>query len=211
LLQVALGHIRIGITRIVSEDWALAEDELLFGLEIADRIGNALTQTVCSTFLAYICRRRGQVAATDWWAKRTHTIAADTGIDLYVAAAKANLAWVAWRTGNVRQAASLAGEALRIWQEISPKYPVQWQATWITLGIALKEERLDDAVSYARQIIAFPQMPPPDRVAPLLEAAIAAWNKGQITECRACLSEVPFSRNSLVSCEIRCLTPGNKA
>ena len=190
LLQVALGHIRIGITRIVGEEWALAEDELLFGLEIADRIGNALTQTVCSTFLAYICRRRGQVAATDWWAKRTHTTAVDTGIDLYVAAAKANLAWVAWRTDNVRQAASLAGEALRIWQEISPKYPVQLQATWITLGVALKEERLDDAIGYARQILAPPQVPPPDSIAQLLDAAIRAWDEGEMAGCRASLSEV---------------------
>jgi predicted ATPase/DNA-binding CsgD family transcriptional regulator len=188
-LQIALGHIRVGITYLASEQWQSAESEFLAGLASSDRVGNALTQTICATFLTTLCRRRGEVEAAQRWATLTLKTAGEAGIDLYLAAAKANLSWVAWRARNWRQAAALAEEALSIWQRVSPKYPLQWQAQWPLLGIALRQNRIEAAVNYGRQILEQPQVMPPDASLPLM-TAIRAWDKGHESKCRACFSEV---------------------
>ena len=130
-LQIAMGHFRLGLTYFCLEDWSTAEAEMRTGLAIADRIGNVLTQTLCATFLALTFRRCSRVEAAEQWARLTLQITGSAGIDLYFAAAKANLGWVAWRRGEVEQAVSFAQEALAIWKQVSPNYPVRWQAHWI--------------------------------------------------------------------------------
>lgn len=195
LLQVATGHFRVGLTHFCGEDWASAETELRAGLAIGERIGNVLTQTLCGSFLTVTYRRLGQVDATEQWAELTLQIATSAGIDLYVAAAKANLAWVSWRRHQIGAAVALAEEAMAIWRRVSPNYPVRWQAQWILLGDALRENRLEDALQHGRELL--DQQAPEERIGPALTAAIQAWDAGDEPACRASLSDVSSIATSL--------------
>ena len=187
-LQIAMGHFRLGLTYFCLEDWSTAEAEMRTSLVIADRIGNVLTQTLCATFLALTFRRCSRVEAAEQWAQLTLQITGSAGIDLYFAAAKANLGWVAWRKGEVERAVSLAQEALAIWEQVSPNYPVRWQAHWILLGNALRENQLADAVDYGREILG--QQALSKRIEPLLIAAIHAWEQADRARAHTLFSDV---------------------
>ncbi|MBK8025557.1 MAG: hypothetical protein IPK19_30210 [Chloroflexi bacterium] len=176
LLKISIGHFRIGLTYFCLEQWSEAESEFQAGLAIADRVGNILAQTLCTTFMATMFRRCLQVEAVEHWATVTLQIAGSAGIDLYLAAAKANLAWVDWRRGQTRRAVTLAQEAMDIWERVSPRYPVRWQAQWILLGHALREGRLADGIDYGRSL--FGQQALNDQVMRPLSKAISAWDSG---------------------------------
>ena len=181
-LQIAVAHVRLGITYICQEDWSAAEAALQAGLAIADRIGNVLTQTLCATFLGNVFRRRCQIDTAEQWAKLTLQIASSVSLDLYVAAAKANLAWVAWRRQEIEQAVVLAQEALAIWQDVLPNYPLRWQAHWILFGQAVQEGQFEVAVDYGHEILKQPSLLGP--LFPMLSDVIQVWDDGN--EAVAC-------------------------
>ncbi len=189
-VSIALGHIRAGITYLTDKDWSGSEAEFRSGLAYADQIGNVLTQTICAIFLAFGYRMRGQVEATESWSIRAFNIASGAGIELYLAAAKANFAWVAWRAHDFQHARSLALEAISRWQQVAPQYPLQWLAVWVALGVAVQEARLDDAVDYARQIMAQSQMMQREEAAVQLTEAIEMWDANHVSHCIARLADV---------------------
>jgi predicted ATPase/DNA-binding CsgD family transcriptional regulator len=182
-LHITLAHIRAGITYLVGEEWAASEQELIAGLNFANEVGNILTQAICLMFLAYVCRRRGQVEQTQHWAQQAVSVTDNAGIDVFGASAKASLAWVAWRTRDVEQAFALAHDALNTWQRVAPKYPAQWQALWITLGFAVERDQLQDAVKYARQLLDKAQLHPRQEAAVHLQAALGFWEMGDTPQC----------------------------
>ena len=195
LLQVAIGHFRVGLTYFAMEDWEAAETDFRTALALADRIGNVLTQTICIAMLTLTYRRCNRVETVEQWAKQTLEIASNAEIDLYIAAGKANLAWVSWRRGKIERAVPLAQEALTIWQKVSPHYPVRWQAHWILLGNALHENRLGDAVDYARELL--DQQALNRRMEPLLMTMIQAWDEGNRSTIGARLAEISALATSL--------------
>jgi predicted ATPase/DNA-binding CsgD family transcriptional regulator len=195
LLQIAVGHFRLGLTYFCLENWLAAEAELHNGLSVAEQIGNVLTQALCATFLALLFRRCSQVEVAEQWANMALQISANAGIDLYVASAKANLAWVAWGREDIEQAVLLATEAMAIWQRVSPNYPVRYQAQWILLADALRQQRFEDAVNYAREL--FEQQMPNEQVVPPLKAAIQAWDAGKEVEAQRFLLEASTRAASL--------------
>jgi tetratricopeptide (TPR) repeat protein len=135
------------------------------------------------------------VEAVEQWANMALQISASAGIDLYVASAKANLAWVAWRRGEIEQAIVMATQAMAIWQRVSPNYPARYQAQWILLGDALRQQRFEDAVNYAREL--FEQQLPNEQVVPPLKAAIQAWDTGREAEAQRFLLEASTRATSL--------------
>ncbi len=97
----------------------------------------------------------------------------------YLGAGQANLAWLAVRQGYLVEGERLGQAALEIWRTYAMPYPFYWQALWPLIGAALTQDRLTDAIAYARQLRdPSQQILPPAIDEPLL-AALISWDAGQ--------------------------------
>jgi hypothetical protein len=63
-------------------------------------------------------------------------LATKLGMVEYIAMAKANLAWVAWREEDHAEAEKLATEALDLWHGMDDPYGFDWMAVWPLIAIA---------------------------------------------------------------------------
>ena len=92
----------------------------------------------------------------------------------YIAASRANQAWLAWRKEDLAAAEQLCQEALAQWRQSPLVYPFQWQALWPLLAVALAWGREDEAWAHARSLLEPAQQRLPDSLNAALEAALAA-------------------------------------
>jgi tetratricopeptide (TPR) repeat protein len=102
----------------------------------------------------------------------------------YVAAAKGNLAWVAWRRRDLAVAQQRGQEALAIWRESPLVYPFQWQALWPLIGVALARGREEEAFTYAEALLEPTQQQLPQELNTALEEAIRARAEDQAEAAR---------------------------
>lgn len=103
----------------------------------------------------------------------------------YVAAARANQAWLAWRKGDLPAAEQLCLEALAQWRQSPLVYPFQWQALWPLLAVALAQDREDDAWSCAEALLEPTQQQLPDPLNTALQAALEANAADKFPDARA--------------------------
>ena len=96
----------------------------------------------------------------------------------YAGIARANLAWLAWRIGDLPAARQEGTVALENWQEAGTGTPFRWLALWPLIGAALKESSLAQAVTYAAMLLDVTQQPQPQTIHERLESAFNAWQAG---------------------------------
>jgi hypothetical protein len=92
----------------------------------------------------------------------------------YVAMAKANLAWLAWREHRSAEAMSLAEEALNLWHGMEDPYGVDWLALLPAIAVAVEQERLDQAIEYTKGLFGENQHPLPSMLANAANEVIGA-------------------------------------
>jgi DNA-binding SARP family transcriptional activator len=165
-------------------DHAEAEVALNEALAVAEQAGDITLQTRCLAYLVAAARRQGDDADVTNYARRCLALANTANMLDYIGAAQAGLAWAAWRRDDLAEAARLAQAALATWREHAAPYPLYWQALWPLLGMALAQERLAEAVSYARQLLQPEQQALPTRLEEPLAAALAAWDASRPDETR---------------------------
>ena len=102
----------------------------------------------------------------------------------YVAAAKGNQAWVAWRRRDLSVAEQRGQEALGLWRESPLMYPFQWQALWPVLAVALAQGRDEEAWAHVQALLEPTQQRLPDRLNSVLEAALQARTERQAGAAR---------------------------
>ena len=71
----------------------------------------------------------------------------------YVAAAKATLAWVAWRDGRSEDVLALAAEALELWRTNVVSYSWYWLCLWPLIAVHLEGGRTAEAVAASGQLL----------------------------------------------------------
>lgn len=166
-------------------DLAEAEIELCTALAMSEQIGDISQQARCLAYLVVAHRRQAHVAEVEAYARRGLVTAEAAKMLDYRGAALAGLAWVTWRRtsaaspAGLAEAERLAQAALTVWQGHAFPYPFHWQALWPLIGITLAQDRLADAVAYARQLLDPAQQALPPAVEEPLAAALAAWDAGQ--------------------------------
>jgi DNA-binding SARP family transcriptional activator/DNA polymerase III delta prime subunit len=165
-------------------DHAEAEVALNEALAVAEQAGDITLQTRCLAYLVAAARRQGDDADVTSYARRCLALANTANMLDYIGAAQAGLAWAAWRRDDLAEAARLAQAALATWREHAAPYPLYWQALWPLLGMALAQERLAEAVSYARQLLQPEQQALPARLEEPLAAALAVWDASRPDETR---------------------------
>jgi eukaryotic-like serine/threonine-protein kinase len=172
----------IGFKQIHRDELDAATKNLEAALKLAVRIGDVAEQTKCLTYLTMTHRKSIHLEETENYATRTLSLAREAQNSSYTGQALGNLAWVAWRHGNLAQAENQARAALELWPR---SYPWRLWALWPLFGISLVHEQLEQAVTCAKEILAPEQCQlPPDLSVPL-EQALQAFERSDLETTRA--------------------------
>jgi len=161
-----------------------AKEQLETAQELALRVGDMLVQTRCLNYLAVACRKCGQVEETEGYALRTHEAAVALENLSYIRAARANLAWVAWREGDRTRALEHGRAVLELAQR-QGRGPFQWMWLCPLIAVALADDRISDAVEYAAGLVEPTQQRLPDTLETTIEGAIGAWERGKAEQARS--------------------------
>jgi eukaryotic-like serine/threonine-protein kinase len=98
----------------------------------------------------------------------------------YLAMAKAMLAWLAWHERRLEEVGPRAEEALALWANTKGWQPVHWICLWPLIAVRLGSGNVSEAVDASRQLLEPSQVRLPDELEPVVEAALAAWDSGDI-------------------------------
>ena len=179
LRGVAYAYWTLGVAFLLSNDLALALENMQACLQIVERVGDLGTEVRCLTYVIAAYRRQGNKAAMRLYLPRLVKAAKDGQMDEYLATAWANNAYLSWRNGQVTEALEESQAALATWQRIPWVYPFQWQALWTLIGLHLQLGQIAEAINYAQRLIAPQQQAQPYNLHTSLEASIQAWEDGQ--------------------------------
>ena len=106
----------------------------------------------------------------------------------YMGVARANLAWLAWRSGQNDDASRHAEKALSLWATTVYRYPLQWLALLPRMAVALAEGALERAIESAREMLHPEQQRLDDEVAVPLAEAIASVERGDVDLARQAIA-----------------------
>jgi hypothetical protein len=159
-------------------------------LKLAEQTGDVSLQARCLTYLTVAYRQCLHVEEARRSAARTLETATAAQMPEYVAMARANQGWLAWRAGDFGPARELARTALELWRQLPSGHasaPFQWLALWPLVAAALRKEELAPAVDHARALLDPGQQRLPDALSGVLERAIDAWESGALQAARTLL------------------------
>lgn len=176
---LSLADFVLGFTRLWHGEYELAEKYLQASFQWRERSGDLGAQAQCITYLTITFRKRNDVDGVRRYAERSQEISNNAQALSYLSMAQANLAWVARRGGHIEEARLLSEAAWEVMQHAPQAQMFNWIAVWPLAGINLVQQRLAEAVNYARLLLDPRTQPQPAALAALLSAAIQAWEQNQ--------------------------------
>jgi predicted ATPase/class 3 adenylate cyclase len=185
---IALAQFGLGFCYLCREDLDEADKNLRATLRLAEKIGDIVVQSRCLTYLTILYRKRGHIEEVKHYIFRALDVATAGNMLEYISTAKANLAWVGLREGNLCDAQENGRTALEMWQKAPLVYPFQWTALWPLIGVALSNEEVSTAVDYAYTLLQPSQQRLPDSLHAALEEVIESWEKGELGKVRTNLN-----------------------
>jgi hypothetical protein len=105
----------------------------------------------------------------------------------YIAMAKANLAWVAWKDGRLQDVEELGEEALALWHGMEDQPSMDWIALWPLIATASEHDNFSKAIDSMRGLLAEGQYPLADAVMADCRAAIDCSMRDDREALRTCL------------------------
>jgi hypothetical protein len=168
--------------------WQLDEaaEQIAAALALTEQVGDLTNRTRCLNYLTVLHRRRGDFGETRRFADLTLEAARDTHMPEYVVQADANLAWIAWREGDLDRAEQLARDVWGRWDGYLMQRVFAWEPVWPLLGLAVRAGR-DDEVRELVEVLLDPtrQPMPPDldqalRTGDLGDACVLAERYGYL-------------------------------
>jgi tetratricopeptide (TPR) repeat protein len=175
LNATALSQSGLGFTLLWRGKLDEAEKHMQAGLEAAERMGNVIVQARNLTYLTVLYRQRGQVEAVRRHASRSLDLATARQMLEYMGLAYANLAWVAWREGNLAAVGDKGQAALEMWQKAPLASPFQWTALLPLMAVDMAHDRIPEAIDHAQSLLDPSQQRLPDALAGVVEGAVVAW------------------------------------
>lgn len=176
---IALAQFMLGFSHLWRGELDEAEKYMQAALKLAERIGDVVVQSRCLTYLTILYRKRGQSEEVQHYISRALDVAMAGNMLEYISTAKANLAWAKWYEGNLPEAQENGRIALDMWQQAPLVYPFKWTALWPLISVAHVQDKVSEAVEYARTLLEPTQQRLPDALTALLEEAIKSWEGGE--------------------------------
>jgi tetratricopeptide (TPR) repeat protein len=137
-----------------------------------ERTGNLVYRTWILTWLSVLHRKRGESEACRDYAQRGLQTAEAARLMENAALARGNLAWLAWREGDLAEAEKQGRAALDLWEESAFVYAFHWTALFPLLAVAVEKDALAEALDHARALLDPQQQKLPDPLEAALETAI---------------------------------------
>ncbi|MCP4212919.1 MAG: tetratricopeptide repeat protein [Halieaceae bacterium] len=187
LARIAYAQFGLGFCLLWAGVPDRAEASLFLSLNQAEEAGVAFTQVLVLTYLSCLYRMLGDVVKARRFIERSLVASEQVDMPTYHAAAYANLAWLAWRAGQLHEAKTEAEQALATWEEYP--YPFRWLAMWVLLAIHTKREELAEAVESAQSILHPSQRRQPGDLSVVLTTAVRAWQAGASDAARVALHQ----------------------
>jgi DNA-binding SARP family transcriptional activator len=188
--EIAWARFMLGFTLLWHGDLGEAEKQMQVALALAEQTGDVVHQSRCLTYLTILYRKRGQLEETRHCASQSLEVARAGHMIEYIGMAQANLAWLACHEGNLSQTEANGQAALELWQKLPASHSscaFQWAALWPLIDVALAENRMDDAISYAQAMFEDTQQRLPQALVSIVEKAIETWKQGEQESAYACL------------------------
>jgi len=172
LIRATTGY---GLTNLWHGDLETAKQYLEEGLKLGEQAGDVINQIIGLTYLAVTSRLLSNPEMCRTYAEQALVLCEREDEPTYGASARANLGWVAWRQGEMRQAKKMSLNALEDWSEY---YPFRWLALWTLVDIHLQEGELAKAVELIRQLIDLRQQALPEEGQNKLADALETFEQG---------------------------------
>ena len=131
----------LGFLHLWRREFNMAEENLLAALGLTEISRILPLRTIILTYLTVLCRFQGQVDGVLTYVGLAQKAAEEAQMPDYIAAAKGNLAWLAWRIQDLPAVEQRGKEALALWQQSPLVYPFQWQALWPLITVALEQDQ----------------------------------------------------------------------
>jgi hypothetical protein len=113
---LAMSQFTLGLVYLCRDNLAEAEEALQAARAMTERIGDIALETRCLTYLTVLHRRRSRTDEIRRYLAQSLEMATTAHMPNYVALAKADRAWVAWREGDLSEAVVNGETALDLWQ-----------------------------------------------------------------------------------------------
>lgn len=182
----------LGFMLLWHDELEAAATELQRTLQLAEQHGDLSLQTRTLTYLIIAARRRDQVAAAQGLVTQALTAADNAHMPEYIALARANQAWLAWRKLDYAAVCEHGAAALALWQQLPVAHasaPFQWTALWPLLAVALHTTELVTAMDYVRMLLDPHQQQLSDALPTLLTQAQQGWDNGAPATALALLQQ----------------------
>ena len=153
-----------------------AQENLEAALVLGERTHDQQTQAYCLCNLSLSGVRRHDTEAVRSLAPQALTATMVAKDAFYAGAAKAAMAWVAWKDDCSEDVALLATEAFNLWETAAVTYHFKGLCLWPLMSVRLATGQLPEAVEAGCQMLEPAQVRLPDELDSLLEAAKAAWD-----------------------------------
>jgi tetratricopeptide (TPR) repeat protein len=180
----------VGFSHLWRNELDEADADMNLALRLAERIGDTGNRITILAYLAVVPRKQGQIEETRRRAFLGLSAASAAQVPMYIGVSHANLAWVAWREGNLSELQANIQAAAENWNRISAMVvPWRWLVSWPQIGFALTQNQIGEAVEQARVMLGPTQQPQPSDIKSLLESALQAWEQGDAQAARTCLNQ----------------------
>jgi tetratricopeptide (TPR) repeat protein len=190
--EIAWARFMLGFSQLWFGDLDEAEHQIQAALALARQTGDVVHQSRCLTYLTVLYRKRGQLGKTHRYASRSLKAAVAGQMVEYSGMAKANLAWVAWREGDLARTESNAEAALDLWLRLPAAHSscaFQWTALWPLAGVALARDRTSEASKLVGALLEPTQQRLPDVLVAVVQEALKAWAGDELEAARAHLGQ----------------------
>ena len=161
-------------------------------LEMTSQTGDVNLRARCLTYLAILYRKQEQVEEVQAITAQSAAAAEEAAMPEYLATAKANLSWVAWRDGDYQQAQMNGRTAIELWQTLPTGHAscaFQWTALFPLMAITLSENNLDEAIAYVQAVLDPTQQKLREELTAVLQNAVTAHQQNRPTHATLLLTQ----------------------
>ena len=179
----------LGLVNVFRGNFSEAIAHCDAALRLARRCGDSVTEARCLSYLTVAHRRAGHIEEARSFAEETCMLAKKIDMVEYIAMAKANLAWIAWKEKRFDDCEKLGNEALELWHGMDDPYSFDWMALWPLIATTLARNDTNSAVKLADGLFSDRQHPIDEEVMSATKHAIDSWRKGEATLAESQMKE----------------------
>ncbi len=180
----------LGFFLMLHDEQQEAEELLQSSLSMAERSGDVILRASSLFCLSIAAVRRHDVEAVRSLAPQTAEVREVVGWPVFVCAAKACFAWLAWQDGHPQEVLARANEAALLWPSALGSLTFcKWLYLWPLVALHLDGGQVALAVECGREMLAPSQQRFPNELEEMVISACAAWEKGDAELAKEKLAE----------------------